>query len=137
MKLLTLNFVSCARKACKSSTSSFPLHPRDAELELVEMEFNPQFLQNMLPKLEWEALQIICNELALPTLPSSTPAASDLFESGGEGSSPAQPTQVARDLHKLLLETTIREGLLVCSNCGHEYAIKEGIANFLLPPHLV
>ena len=28
------------------------------------------------------------------------------------------------------------EGSLVCGNCGHEYSIKEGIANFLLPSHL-
>jgi multifunctional methyltransferase subunit TRM112 len=41
------------------------------------------------------------------------------------------------DLHTLLLETEITEGSLVCGNCGHEYKIKEGIANFLLPNHLV
>lgn len=42
-----------------------------------------------------------------------------------------------KDLHHLLLETQVSEGKLVCGNCGHEYAIKEGIANFLLPSHLV
>ena len=42
-----------------------------------------------------------------------------------------------KDLHKLLLETQVMEGKLVCGNCGHEYKIKEGIANFLLPNHLV
>jgi uncharacterized protein YbaR (Trm112 family) len=41
-----------------------------------------------------------------------------------------------RDLHRLLLETRVVEGKLVCGNCGHEYRIKEGIANFLLPSHL-
>lgn len=41
-----------------------------------------------------------------------------------------------RDLHTLLLETEVREGKMVCGNCGHEYKIKEGIANFLLPSHL-
>ena len=48
-----------------------------------------------------------------------------------------QPTQLLQDLHRLLLETTIVTGKLACGNCGHEYAIKEGIANFLLPSHLV
>ena len=43
---------------------------------------------------------------------------------------------VMRDLHTLLLETEVREGKMVCGNCGHEYRIKEGIANFLLPSHL-
>ena len=45
--------------------------------------------------------------------------------------------QKLKDLHTLLLETQIQEGKLVCGNCGHEYPIKEGIASFLLPSHLV
>ena len=44
--------------------------------------------------------------------------------------------KVMRDLHTLLLETEVREGKMVCGNCRHEYRIKEGIANFLLPSHL-
>lgn len=44
--------------------------------------------------------------------------------------------EVMRELHSLLLETDVREGKLVCGNCGHEYRIKEGIANFLLPAGL-
>jgi multifunctional methyltransferase subunit TRM112 len=47
------------------------------------------------------------------------------------------PTQTARDLHRVLLETCIKEGKLVCGNCGHEYKVMEGVANFLLPGHLV
>ena len=46
-------------------------------------------------------------------------------------------SKTGRDLHSLLIETSIVEGKLVCGACGHEYAIKEGIANFLLPSHLV
>ena len=44
--------------------------------------------------------------------------------------------QMLRDLHRLLLETHVTEGQMVCGNCEHEYNIKEGIANFLLPSHL-
>jgi multifunctional methyltransferase subunit TRM112 len=35
------------------------------------------------------------------------------------------------------METQISEGKLVCGNCGHEYVVREGVANFLLPNHLV
>jgi len=35
------------------------------------------------------------------------------------------------------METAIANGKLVCGNCSHEYAVKEGIANFLLPSHMV
>ena len=48
-----------------------------------------------------------------------------------------EATQVCRELHVLLMETSIESGRLVCGSCGHEYAVKEGIANFLLPSHLV
>ena len=38
-----------------------------------------------------------------------------------------------KDLHTLLMETSIASGKLECGKCGHAYAVKEGIANFLLP----
>lgn len=58
---------------------------------------------------------------------------------GGEDDEGAEeiPSQTAKDLHRVLLETCVKEGKLVCGNCGHEYAVKEGVANFLLPAHLV
>ncbi|KAF2090491.1 Trm112p-domain-containing protein [Saccharata proteae CBS 121410] len=150
MKLLTLNFVTCARKACKSSAACFPLHPRDAELEVVEQDLNPLFMKNILPRVEWDALREIAGELGLPTLPDTAPSPETLFTSSttdsaealaaqleSEGAENVEISQTLRDLHTLLLETGIREGKLVCKNCGHEYAVKEGVANFLLPSHLV
>lgn len=131
MKLLTLNFLTCARKACKPTAEAFPLHPRDAELESAEMELNITFIRNVLPRVEWEAMRTISTELGLPSLPVEMPEPEALVTAEGE------PTQTCRDLHVLLMETGIAEGKLVCGNCGHEYAVKEGIANFLLPSHLV
>lgn len=63
MKLLTLNFLTCARKACKTSAAAFPLHPRDAELEVVETELNLPFISNILPRLDWEALRTLAAEV--------------------------------------------------------------------------
>jgi len=74
MKLLTLNFLTCARKSCKSSPAAFPLHPKDAELEQVETEMNAVFLRNILPRLEWEAMRSITTEVThskTPFLPLS------------------------------------------------------------------
>lgn len=64
-------------------------------------------------------------QLGFPQLPESKPEDDTLRDE-----------QILRDLHRLLLETQVTEGTLKCDNCGHEYAIKEGIANFLLPSHL-
>jgi multifunctional methyltransferase subunit TRM112 len=70
---------------------------------------------------------LTCCQLGFPELPAEAPTAEQL----------QQDEKALKDLHHLLLETQISEGKLVCGNCGHEYAIREGIANFLLPSHLV
>ena len=69
MKLLTLNIMTRARKACKQEPAAFPLHPRDAELERVEMELNPEFLVNVLPRLEWKAVRSLGDEVSLKLSP--------------------------------------------------------------------
>ncbi|KAL6709691.1 hypothetical protein ACN47E_001119 [Coniothyrium glycines] len=139
MKLLTLNFLTCAIKTCKTNPASFPLHPRDAELEIVEADINLAFLKNILPRIMWEEIRTICRELGLPALPAQAPTPADLVEEKPAEPENADetPSQTARDLHRVLLETCIQEGKLVCGSCGHEYAVKEGVANFLLPGHLV
>ncbi|KAL8943653.1 MAG: hypothetical protein Q9216_000941 [Gyalolechia sp. 2 TL-2023] len=127
MKLLTVNFLTCAVRACKTSALSFPLHFQDAELEQREVEYNPTFLQNILPRLEWDAISTTAAELGFTNFPALKPHGIPEAE---------EEHRVMRDLHTLLLETEVTEGKLVCGNCGHEYKIKEGIANFLLPNHL-
>ena len=73
---------------------------------------------------------LILQQLGLPNLPAEPPSEEELVTDG-------EPSQTAKDLHTLLMETSIQSGKLVCGNCEHEYAVKEGIANFLLPSHLV
>lgn len=70
MKLLSINFLTCAVKACKSSSASFPLHPKDAELAQDEIELNPQFIVNVLPRLDWAALKTTSTEVSLRILTS-------------------------------------------------------------------
>lgn len=67
----------------------------------------------------------LCAQLGFPSLPETKPEGDALTNE-----------QTLKDLHRLLLETQVMEGKLVCGTCGHAYAIKEGIANFLLPSHL-
>lgn len=126
MKVVTANFMTCAVKGCKASPASFPLHFHDAELELQELDFQAEFIQHIIPRLDWDGLQVTVNELGFPRIPDTKPEGDALNDE-----------QILRDLHRLLLETQVMEGKLKCGNCGHEYMIKEGIANFLLPSHLV
>jgi multifunctional methyltransferase subunit TRM112 len=147
-----------------SSSSPFPLHFRDAVLERTEIPFNPQFIRNVLPRLNWEALKITATELGLGDLlpvdiPSDdpewnkenannlgAPAVSEDVKMDVEVEGGTRETQeeqkderrenVLRQLHGLLLETGVTEGKLVCGKCAFEYPIKEGVGNFLLPAHL-
>lgn len=56
MKVLTANYLTCAVKTCKSEPAAFPLHFKDAELAREELELNPEFLKNVLPRIDWPAL---------------------------------------------------------------------------------
>lgn len=66
-------------------------------------------------------------KLGFPELPAEPPSAEDLESNEA----------MLKELHSLLVETQMMEGKLVCGHCGHEYHVREGIANFLLPSHLV
>ena len=64
MKVLSLNCVTCAVKACKSSSDSYPLHPKDAELVEDEIELIPEMIINVLPRLDWAALRTTTSEVS-------------------------------------------------------------------------
>lgn len=66
-------------------------------------------------------------QLGFPPLPDNPPTEEELLADQDK----------LKDLHRLLMETRVSEGKLVCGNCEHEYAVKEGIPIFLLPSHLV
>ncbi|KIW17488.1 hypothetical protein PV08_04682 [Exophiala spinifera] len=146
MKLLTTNFLTCAVKACKSSPDSFPLHFKDATLERTEIDYNPLFVRNILPRVNWDALTTTATELGLQallpatnpveTIDSPSPATDEAAGPNDDGKDVVDD-EVLKKLHSLLLETGVVEGKLVCGNCGFEYPIKEGVGNFLLPAHLV
>lgn len=124
MKLLTTNFVQCAVQSCARSTDAFPLKYEECELVHQDLDFDPQFVINVVAKLDWPALVSVAAELGNTQLPQERPEID------------ASNEQLIHDLHVLLLETQIKNGKMVCRNCGHFYHIKNTIPNFLLPPHL-
>ena len=75
MKLLTLNFLTCAVKACKSSSASFPLHPKECELVSDTIAPNPKLIYNILPRIDWNALVVTASEVCafLPLSPPPSP----------------------------------------------------------------
>lgn len=54
MRLFTHNFLQCHVKNCTSD--NFPLAISDAEIEVRESEYNAEFMQGYLAKLDYPAL---------------------------------------------------------------------------------
>jgi multifunctional methyltransferase subunit TRM112 len=56
VRLLTHNLLACHAKSCVASPAAFPLVFQDVAVEIREAEFNAEFLQNFIARLEWNAL---------------------------------------------------------------------------------
>lgn len=54
MRILSHNMLMCNVKGCVSN--NFPLIIRATQVENIESPFNPEFVINVLPKLDWPAL---------------------------------------------------------------------------------
>ncbi|KAI9283360.1 hypothetical protein BY458DRAFT_448842 [Sporodiniella umbellata] len=121
MRLITHNMLQCHVKNCNSN--NFPLRFEDVQVELVEADFNPDFVANMLSKIDWDALRLTSIQLGNNTLPEQVPEDAEENE------------DFLKVLHSVILETHIQQGQMVCPNCNHIYKIKDGIPNMLLAEH--
>jgi multifunctional methyltransferase subunit TRM112 len=65
VRLITHNLLGCHVKNCNAN--NFPLEFKNAQVELVEAEFNPDFLRGFLPKIEWKALVDTARQVRLFT----------------------------------------------------------------------
>lgn len=87
----------------------------------VEAEFNPIFIERLLPKLEWSTVYLSAEVVGLQEdLPKDF---SDDIVSNQD---------ILQKLHHLLLEVDILEGQLECPETGRVFPIKDGIPNMLL-----
>ena len=164
MKLLTCNFLSCPLKSCRSSPLSFPLHFKDAELaQDTELEYNSEVLDNLLKRVEWDALVVSAGEIGFVGLEKpqvlldededdededdeddegmEVDAMGNSGRKGGKGGAVSEEERLKeeenrRKLWEVVMQTQVVSGKLVCKCCGYEFEIREGIVNFLLPGHL-
>ncbi|KAF8427211.1 hypothetical protein L210DRAFT_3489213 [Boletus edulis BED1] len=119
VRLITHNLLACHARGC--TTNNFPLLFHDVQIELQEQEFNPDFVKNFLPKLEWHALVDAATLVGDASLPPEQPEMTD--------------DEFLQKLHHVLLEIHVMEGAMICPNCNHSYPISNGIPNMLLAEH--
>ncbi|KAJ3155946.1 hypothetical protein HDU89_005509 [Geranomyces variabilis] len=120
MRLITHNMLQCHVKACPPG-QSYPLQIRNATVEALDAEFNADFVRRLIPKLDWKVLRSTAFELGVAQLPEECPE---------------EPSEDdLQMIHKVALQTRVKEAEMVCSGCGHVYAIKDGVPNMLLQDH--
>uniref|UniRef100_A0A3Q3VNS7 Multifunctional methyltransferase subunit TRM112-like protein n=1 Tax=Mola mola TaxID=94237 RepID=A0A3Q3VNS7_MOLML len=115
MKLLTHNMLT---SHVKGVTKGYPLLIKATEVKVNEVDFNPQFVSRMIPKLEWSALvQALGQRQDLP---------------GELVADYEKDDEFLKKVHRVLLEVEVVEGCLQCPESGREFPISRGIPNMLL-----
>ncbi|KAF9005131.1 hypothetical protein BDQ17DRAFT_1240737 [Cyathus striatus] len=119
VRLITHNLLACHVGGCNSN--NFPLEFKDVQIELREAEFNADFVRAFLPKIAWKALVDTARQLGDTSLPDEQPTMID--------------DEFLKNLHHVLLEIHVEEGVMICPNCKHNFPISNGIPNMLLAEH--
>jgi len=117
MKLLTHNILKSNVKGVKVG---FPLAIKATQIQTLNVPFNPEFVRNMLPRLEYAVLQQAAEALGFTELPTSLPPDALSNE------------DFLRRCHHALNNIDVVEGELVCRESGRVFPIKNGIPNMLL-----
>ncbi|KAJ8282807.1 hypothetical protein COCON_G00053260 [Conger conger] len=118
MKLLTHNMLT---SHVKGVIKGYPLLIKATEVKVNEVEFKPEFVSRMIPKLEWKALVQAAEGLGqLNDLPNELVPDYEKNE------------EFLRKVHHVLMEVEVLEGCLQCPESGREFPISRGVPNMLL-----
>jgi multifunctional methyltransferase subunit TRM112 len=117
MKFLTHNSLRCN---AKDVALGYPLLIDVQDMEILETEFNKQFIQGILSSLNWKGVLIAADSIGLTGLPLDPDI--DLV---------SQDESLLLALHKLLLDVNVISGFLICPESGRRFPISEGIPNMM------
>ncbi|CAK1556233.1 unnamed protein product [Leptosia nina] len=119
MKLITHNMLTS--KCLKGVVTGYPLAINATNIKVTEVDFNPEFISRIIPKLDWEVLWRAADSIGHSDgLPQTI---EPKFEENSD---------FLKKAHKVLLEVEIEEGNLVCPESGRRFPISKGIPNMLL-----
>lgn len=123
MRLITHNMLASNVKGVENG---FPLVIEATATEERESEFSAEFVENMLPKLEWQAFTVAAAQLGLDAKWALPDAA------GVAAARAADDEAFLRAVHHVLLDVHVLEGNLICPESGRRFPISNGIPNMLL-----
>ncbi|KAK4877238.1 hypothetical protein RN001_009744 [Aquatica leii] len=119
MKLITHNMLTS--KCMKGVTVGYPLKIQAVDVKTSEVDFNPEFISRLIPKVDWNVLCEAAESVGfLDDLPR------ELIENY------ENDVDFLKKAHRVLLEVDIINGELVCPETGRKFPINNGIPNMLL-----
>ncbi|KAG8223620.1 hypothetical protein J437_LFUL003488 [Ladona fulva] len=119
MKLLTHNMLTS--KCLKGVNVGYPLGILAKDVKVSEVDFNPEFVSRIIPKLDWNVLWNAADSIGHSgELPKAV--ISD-YENNQE---------FLKKAHHVLMEVEVINGELICPESGRKFPISDGIPNMLL-----
>lgn len=117
MKLLTHNLLTS--RFLKGVQTGYPLKLVVEKVEEIKTEYNQDFLQRMLKKVDYDALKEaaqVCGQQLPEKLPEQ---------------SASLPEDDLKTIHKALFDIEVITGTLICPESGRKFPISDGIPNML------
>uniref|UniRef100_A0A6G1SEY9 Multifunctional methyltransferase subunit TRM112-like protein n=1 Tax=Aceria tosichella TaxID=561515 RepID=A0A6G1SEY9_9ACAR len=117
MKLITHNLLTS--RFLKNVQTGYPLKLAVDKFEEIKTDYNQEFLQKMLNKVDYNALKEaaqVCGQKLPDTLPDTN--------------SPNKEDDL-KVIHKALFDIEIITGTLECPESGRKFPISDGIPNML------
>lgn len=105
----------------KGVTKGFPLGIQARKVEVKEVDFNPEFVARMIPRIEWPALKKATTEVG---------HAEDLPDEVVPNYE--ENVDFLKKAHHALMEIEVIEGDLICPETGRKFPVSNGIPNMLL-----
>ncbi|GBP76800.1 Multifunctional methyltransferase subunit TRM112-like protein [Eumeta japonica] len=108
-------------KCLKGVTTGYPLAINAKEVKITEIDFNPEFISRLIPKLDWNVLWGAADSIG------HSEGLPKVIEPKYE-----ENEEFLKKAHRVLLEIEIEEGNLTCPESGRQFPISKGIPNMLL-----
>eukprot|EP00483_Globobulimina_turgida_P004769 UN04778 len=120
MKLLSHNHLLCLNKFCKSNDALI-IDPK--KVTQIESEPKLSFMIHILSMIDYNVLLIAAQQIGIKDIPSTLPS-KEVMESS---------ESFLRSMQKVLLDSNIVEGRLICSKCKTSYSIANGVVDMMHP----
>lgn len=105
----------------KNVKNGYPFKIDAQKVETREVDFDPDFLRHIFPRIRWDALRE-ATEVVSPDTQLPDQVSDDMLEDD----------EFLQKFHHALLEVYVEEGALVCPETGRRFEIQQGIPNLLL-----